>query len=705
MPSSNGVNGFPMSAAMLTDPKALKKHLANGTSPSSHFDSSSSLPPHHSSEPLISNFSLDAPIVFDFATRPSKDDAYHVFEDKGKKSAMTQATGQTPSSQVDPRRLLDPINFSKTNGRIDVRSPSTASTYSGNPSPTRPSPHQQNGGSPEFNGNGLNKRDHEDYKGQGMGSLIERVHNVTQREERPQKKKKTEAFEDEKDKKTAFGGGGKGGEIGEYMKQKKEGLEESGPTAAVVDLTGGMYIVPSYDLVLIPIVGDDDEVVMISDSGQKEVCYGRLDSTRVHAHSIPCPSGKAVYLSKGQWPAMRLHLRRHPGKDNIIRVIDPMGKDFGSVDVRTSLALAKIMDSKNPKFRTQARLNSRNRNKDDYPGKDCSEYFDITINLYGPQNKAISLGRYLSQRNIWLKTPFMVDANMEVVNPHAPTNAAPRTSLNGGTNFSSSAPGSGYVTRTVEEVRNDVIGMFDSLEQSENLPEMDPGPQVTTELLSHQKQGLYFLTNKEKERVFSDKEEDNNSLWRLKVQPNGQRSYYNVITGKEERTKPPEVLGGILADMMGLGKTLSILALIVRSLDEAKQFGQQRSPETDGEKSLILNSKTTLLVCPLSTVANWEDQIANHIKPKTLKYYIYHGGNRLSDIDELAKFDVIITTYSIVSSEFMGRGKKKAINPLLQTNFFRIVLDEAHMIREQSTRQSQAICVLSAQRRWAVTGT
>ena len=329
----------------------------------------------------------------------------------------------------------------------------------------------------------------------------------------------------------------------------------------------------------------------------------------------------------------------------------------------------------------------------------------MTINLYGPRNKAISLGRYLSQRNIWLKTPFMVDANVEVVNPHVPTNTAQRTSLNGGTNSSSSAPGSGYVTRTVEEVRNDVIGMFDSLEQSENLPEMDPGPQVTTKLLSHQKQGLYFLTNKEKERVFSDKEEDNNSLWRLKFQPNGRRSYYNVITGKEERTKPPEVLGGILADMMGLGKTLSILALLVGSLDEAKQFGQQPSPEMDGEKSLIRNSKTTLLVCPLSTVANWEDQIANHIKPKTLKYYIYHGGNRLSDIDELAKFDVIITTYSIVSSEFIGRGKKKDINPLLQTNFFRIVLDEAHMIREQSTRQSQAICALSAQRRWAVTGT
>jgi SNF2 family DNA or RNA helicase len=38
-------------------------------------------------------------------------------------------------------------------------------------------------------------------------------------------------------------------------------------------------------------------------------------------------------------------------------------------------------------------------------------------------------------------------------------------------------------------------------------------------------------------------------------------------------------------------------------------------------------------------------------------------------------------------------------------NMFRIVLDEAHAIREQSTAQSQAIFNLHAQRRWSVTGT
>ena len=126
----------------------------------------------------------------------------------------------------------------------------------------------------------------------------------------------------------------------------------------------------------------------------------------------------------------------------------------------------------------------------------------------------------------------------------------------------------------------------------------------------------------------------------------------------------------------------------------------------DGDKILVRNSKTTLLVAPLSTLANWEDQIATHIQPGTLSYYVYHGGNRISDINELAKYDMVITTYSIVSSDFVGRGNRnKSVNPLLQTNFYRIVLDEAHMIREQSTRQSQAICALSAQRRWAVTGT
>ena len=76
---------------------------------------------------------------------------------------------------------------------------------------------------------------------------------------------------------------------------------------------------------------------------------------------------------------MKLTLKRMPGKDNLIRVIDPAGRDFGSVDVRTSIGLARLMDSHNPKFRTQAKLSPRRRKQTELPGQACSEYYDIVI--------------------------------------------------------------------------------------------------------------------------------------------------------------------------------------------------------------------------------------------------------------------------------------------------------------------------------------
>ena len=423
-------------------------------------------------------------------------------------------------------------------------------------------------------------------------------------------------------------------------------------------------------------------------------------NAKVNAHLIPNPSSKVSYYGRAHWPAMKLQLHRLPGRDNIIRVLDPTNKDFGNVDVRTSQGLARLMDSRNPKIRVQARLNIRNKAPNEAAGQPCSSYFDMFINLYGPKSKAAAVGQCLGSKNLWLRTPTSSDPGVEFCNPHSKEATKPRSTA------TSAAPREAYVYRTVEETRNEVLGMFDSLQTSEDLPEMEADKRIITPLLKHQKQGLYFMTEKEKERVFSDKEEDNSSLWRLKCNPNGRRVYYNIITGHEEQEKPPEVLGGILADMMGLGKTLSILALVVSSLDKTAQWTTQDPPKLeDPETPLDRNAGITLLIAPLSTLNNWEEQIRAHIKKDTLEYYVYHGNNRTIDLDELANYDMIITTYSIISSEYNRRSKKRNVSPLFQLNFFRIVLDEAHMIREQGTMQSRAVCKLSAQRRWAVTGT
>jgi len=176
-----------------------------------------------------------------------------------------------------------------------------------------------------------------------------------------------------------------------------------------------------------------------------------------------------------------------------------------------------------------------------------------------------------------------------------------------------------------------------------------------------------------------------------------------------------------------LGKTLSMLSLLTSTFDEAANWANLEpvQPETPERKPahpsrqfdlprpqsfdltpVSLNGKATLLICPLSTVTNWEEQIKQHIKPGVLSWHIYHGPNREKDASKLAKFDLVITTYGSVSSELNSRFKKKrGTYPLEEVAWFRIVLDEAHMIREQNTLAFKSICRLQASRRWAVTGT
>ena len=450
---------------------------------------------------------------------------------------------------------------------------------------------------------------------------------------------------------------------------------------------------------------DDDVIIIGHNTADKTVCYGTLEGTKVSAHCVPDPGTRATYLNGKDWPVIKLELRRHPGQNNIIRVIAHHAQqDFGNVDVRTATILCPILDRYGGKVRLQARLATRRRRANEVPGAPCSDFLPMHVNMYGPKSRAEQIGRVLSQAQLWLRNPYGVEAGVDTFNPHTPSvtgkSILPRTSVAGPSGSSTA-----FYSRTVEEIKNDVMGVFDELHKAgDDLPKMEPSPKVITELLPHQKQGLYFMTEREKPKLIDD-DDEKTALWRSRIRKSGKKVYYSVITGQEEPTKPPQVLGGILADVMGLGKTLTVLALCLEFQEDAKKFGK-RGPTPDSENQRLLHPcKGTLLVCPLSTVVNWEEQIRAHIKKGALTYYMYHGPARTTDVKELAEYDIIITTYSILASELGGRGKSRQISPLFESNFYRVVLDEAHMIREQSTRQSQAACALPAQRRWALTGT
>ena len=245
MATSKGPAGYTMPASLLMDPKAMKKHLANGStsSHSDHFEQPS-FSFRQQSEPLqslhIFPFEFETPLAW------PRDDAYqHLEQHKHNKASSAQQGAQVPSSRSEARLLLDPLGHSKgkrdsktESPPVDSRSPSHFSTISS-------TLEQPNGNSSHsIHENGIRERglNDDESDGKGMSSFIERVHNVSQREERPPKKQKIDTFDDDDDteKKAIHGGGGKGGEIGEYMRQKKkEGLAESGSIGALVDLTGG----------------------------------------------------------------------------------------------------------------------------------------------------------------------------------------------------------------------------------------------------------------------------------------------------------------------------------------------------------------------------------------------------------------------------------------------------------------------------------
>ncbi|KAJ2988921.1 hypothetical protein NUW58_g3727 [Xylaria curta] len=548
----------------------------------------------------------------------------------------------------------------------------------------------------------------------GLGTMIERMNNVEHRTlVSPQHKRRRLETEQGFESDPGFTAGGSG-MMGQHIKERREESKRASSTQVeMVDLTSG---------------NDDGDVVEVQPPIEEEVCYGMVENARLNCYLVPSPKpGAIAVMGSTHWPVVKIVLKRKSGDESKkIQAYDHTRQIVGSVDPNTSSGLAPLLDAPRLQLRTNCRINSRRKEAGEVVGQAISKSYSLDMVLYGPRKTALTVGKYLSQKGVWLRKPFVYDNGIKYENPQEIE--GPRPLPPPALRQQPAYPPVPQMVRSAEEIRSEVMGVFDSLTKNEDLPEMEPHPRVQTELLRHQKQGLYFMTTKEQPRKYASNGKTPDSFWQFQHGPHGQRLYRNVITGQLQDRMPPETFGGILADMMGLGKTLSILSLVATTLDDAQDWSrkepiQPQAPvsKKKGESSrqfnvpapaplqltpLKQNGRATLLVCPLSTINNWEEQIKAHLKPGQMKYYIYHGSNRIKDASLLADYDMVLTTYGSVASEVTARSKGKSGPwPLEEIGWFRIVLDEAHMIREQSTLQFKAICRLQANRRWAVTGT
>jgi SNF2 family DNA or RNA helicase len=109
---------------------------------------------------------------------------------------------------------------------------------------------------------------------------------------------------------------------------------------------------------------------------------------------------------------------------------------------------------------------------------------------------------------------------------------------------------------------------------------------------------------------------------------------------------------------MGLGKTIQTIALIASTMTSDEKTTKEEGEEPKLSES-VDDHKVTLIVTPLSLIHQWEDEIRTKTDLGKMKVMIHHGGNRTKDPSVFANYDVVITTYQVVSSDLPNPDKKK----------------------------------------------
>ena len=231
------------------------------------------------------------------------------------------------------------------------------------------------------------------------------------------------------------------------------------------------------------------------------------------------------------------------------------------------------------------------------------------------------------------------------------------------------------------------------------------------------------------------------------------------------------VRGGFLADEMGLGKTVEMLGCIlsnpmlnaippIPTIEKRAEFQCfcraqvqdplaviacricnnsvhtecipktfQRQPQEFVCLSCWNNSnpvpcKTTLIISPASIHRQWMHEVIKHTKFGELSVLIYKGVGALTKEpdavemwpSELAKYDVVITTYETLSKDVhyteqiqrkfrQSRKYPPPPSPLTLLKWWRVCLDEAQMIESPSTKVSLMASRLLSVHKWCITGT
>ena len=177
--------------------------------------------------------------------------------------------------------------------------------------------------------------------------------------------------------------------------------------------------------------------------------------------------------------------------------------------------------------------------------------------------------------------------------------------------------------------------------------------------------------------------------------------------------------GGILAEEMGLGKTVEVTALICLN---------RRMAHVKADPEGLKSSGATLIITPPAILEQWKEELKKHAPSLSVHHYTgikrtpsNRIGKEQTDDDilmnELAGFDVVLTTYNVISREihYAAAAPRRNLRhekrfeqrktPLVRISWWRVCLDEAQMVESGVSHAAQVACMIPRVNAWAVTGT
>mmetsp|Transcript_72304 Transcript_72304/g.205627 ORF Transcript_72304/g.205627 Transcript_72304/m.205627 type:complete len:213 (-) Transcript_72304:249-887(-) len=192
---------------------------------------------------------------------------------------------------------------------------------------------------------------------------------------------------------------------------------------------------------------------------------------------------------------------------------------------------------------------------------------------------------------------------------------------------------------------------------------------------------------------------------------------YFPMAGHLLLSPPPVVTGGLLAEEMGLGKTIIALAAICAdNADRPKPVFavEQGVPnrftgKIPAPKEVVKEANGgTLVIVPVSLLLQWKKEIET--KTKGLSMYIYHGegshGQAHVLTRKMVEYDVVLTTFSKVSElTSRGGGGAGSNRSLEKIRWHRLVVDECQLLKNDTAAIARACASLVSTHVWMLSGT